>query len=156
MVSNSSGFQTLGLVSQGDITSSASGTAFTFAGINEVALIALAGSIDLSGISFANFHQLFIYARGSSGDVTMAAPISNVTLTSPTNILAAKTINISQGVVVTINSAQQADVFTDNPNYFGFGGTGTPVTSGTFGGAGAKNPQPLANAPPLGDAGHGP
>ena len=78
MVSNSSGFQTLGLVSQGDITSSASGTAFTFAGINEVALIALAGSIDLSGISFANFHQLFIYARGSSGDVTMAAPISNI------------------------------------------------------------------------------
>ena len=96
---------------------------------------------------------LKLYATGSNGTLNF---ISNVTLTSPTNILAAKTINISQGVVVTINSAQQADVFTDNPNYFGFGGTGTPVTSGTFGGAGAKNPQPLANAPPLGDAGHGP
>jgi hypothetical protein len=79
-----------------------------------------------------------------------------VTLTSPTNVLAANTINISQGVVVTISSTQQADVFTTNPNYFGFGGTGTPINSGTFGGAGAKNPQPLANAPPLGDPGQGP
>jgi hypothetical protein len=313
MVSNSSGFQTLGLVSQGDITSSASGTAFTFAGINEVALIALDGSIDLSGIAFANLHQLFIYARGSSGDVTMAAPItnidkvrirgerdvqlnaaatvnqnfkalagnnlvanstvnanqivlqslggitltsssqllamldsmgnsgqvviiasgsdtqlnvggtihadqgevdirqtgvagqttlnnaiihgdvvklsalgangvltigtgndlsadtvlklyapgsngtlnfiSNVTLKSPSNILAANTLNISPGVVVTISSPQPADIFTNHPNYFGFGGTGNAANSGTFGGAGAKNPQPLANAPPLGPPG---
>ena len=56
---------------------------------------------------------------------------SNVTLCSPTNILAANAINISQGVVVTINSAQQADVFTNNPNYFGFGGTGTPASTAT-------------------------
>ena len=60
------------------------------------------------------------------------------------------------GGVVTINSAQQADVFTNNPNYFGFGGTGAPASSGTFGSVGAKNPQPLANAPPLGDPGQGP
>jgi hypothetical protein len=324
MVSNSSGFPTLGLVSQGSINFSASGTVFTFGGIEQVGLIALNGSINLSGISFANFGQLFIYARGSGSNVTFDAPVSNlnrvqlraegdievgapvsvngtqqdkrgfkalagnnlainstvtstgggillqslggitisssaqiqtlldsmgnsseiiilatasdttiavggtiqadqgevdirqtgvagitalnnatihgdvvkisalgtngtlnigtgnvlgadtilklyatgsngtlnflsnVTLSSPTNILAANTINISQGVMVTINSAQQADVYTTNANYFNFGGTGTPLNSGTFGGAGAKNPLPLANAPPLGDPGQGP
>jgi hypothetical protein len=96
---------------------------------------------------------LKLYAPGSNGTLAFT---SNVTLSSPTTILAAETINIAQGVVVTINSAQPADVYTTNPNYFGFGGTGTPATTGTFGGAGAKNPQPLANAPPLGGPGQGP
>ena len=94
-----------------------------------------------------------LYATGSNGTINF---LSNVTLSSPINILAAHTINISQGMVVTINSTQPADVFTDNANYFGFGGTGTPATSGTFGGMGAKSPQPLMNAPALGDPGHGP
>jgi len=323
-VSNSSGYPTLGFVSQGGINSSDSGSVFTFGGMQQVALIALNGSINLSGISFANFGELFIYARGTGSSVTFAAPVSNldrvqiraegdiqvsspvtlngtaqnhrgfkalagnnlvvnstvnstgggitlqslggiaisssaqlqtlldatgssgqiiilasgsdtsvnvsgtvqaqqaevdirqtgisgqttlnnamihgdvvkisalgtngalnigsgnvlgadtilklyatgsngtlnflsnVTLSSPANILAANTINISQGVVVTINSAQQADVFTNNPNYFGFGGTGTPANTGTFGGVGAKNPQPLSAAPPLGGPGRGP
>jgi len=323
-VSNSSGYPTLGLVSQGGINSSDSGSVFTFGGMQQVALVALNGSINLSGISFANFGELFIYARGTGSSVTFAAPVSNldrvqiraegdinvsapvtlngtaqnhrgfkalagnnltvnsavtstgggitlqslggiaisssaqlrtmldsmgnsgqiiilasgsdtsvnvsgtvqadqaevdirqtgisgqttlsnamihgdvvkisalgtngalnigsgnvlgadtilklyaigsngtlnflsnVTLSSPANILAANTINISQGVVVTINSAQQADVFTNNPNYFGFGGTGTPATTGTFGGVGAKKPQPLSAAPPLGGPGQGP
>ncbi len=321
-VFNSSGYPTLGLVSQGDITSSPSGAVFTFGGIQQVGLIALNGSINLSGISFANFGEFFIYARGTGSNLTLAAPISNlnkvtlraegdiqinapvtvngtvqdnrgfkalagnnlvanstvnshqmilqslggitvtssaqllsmldasgtngqivilasgsdtainvsgsiqaeqgevdirqtgdtgqttlnnatihgdvvkvsalgtngvlnigsgnvlgadtvlklyavgsngtlnflsnVTLSSPSNILAANTINISQGVVVTIKSAQQADVFTNHPNYFGFGGTGSAETTGTFGGAGAKNPQPLSSAPPLGGPGQGP
>jgi hypothetical protein len=322
-VSNASGSPTLGLVSQGAITTSAAGTAFTFGGMQQVALVTLNGSITLSGVSFANFGELFVYARGSSSDVTFDASVSNlsrvqlraerfievgapvtvngtisnhrgfkalagsgitinssitstgggitlqslrgitvsstaqlqtlldsmgtsgniiiladndttlevsgtvqatqgevdirhngatgitsldgatihgdvvkisalgvngvlnigasnvlgadtilklyatgsngtinflsnVTLTSPTNILAAHTINISQGVVVMISSPQQAEVFTDHPNYFGFGGTGSPASSGTFGGAGAKNPLPLANAPPLGGPGQGP
>ena len=323
-VLNSNGYPTLGLVSQGNISTSASGTVFTFGGMQQVALISLNGSIDLSGISFANFGELFIYARGTGSSVTFAAPVSNlnrvqlraegdidvsstvtvngtaqnhrgfkalagnnltvssavtstgggitlqalggitvsstaqlrtildamgnsgqiiilasgsdtsvsvsgtvqatqaevdirqtglagsttlnnatihgdvvkisalgangtlnigsgnvlgadtilklyapgsngtlnflsnVTLSSPTNILAANTINISPGVMVTINSAQQADVFTNNPNYFGFGGTGTPGNSGTFGGVGAKNPLPLSAAPPLGGPGQGP
>jgi hypothetical protein len=323
-VSNSSGYPTLGFASQGNINSADSGAVFTFGGMQQVALVTLNGSINLSGISFANFGELFIYARGTGSSVTFAAPVSNlnrvqiraegdiqidspvtvngtqqnqrgfkalagnnltvnsavtstgggitvqslggiaisstaqlrtmldsmgssgqiiilasgsdtsvnvsgtvqadlaevdirqtgisgqttlnnatihgdvvkisalgtngalnigsgnvlgadtilklyatgsngtlnflsnVTLSSPTNILAANTINISQGVVVTISSAQQADVFTNNPNYFGFGGTGTPANNGTFGGVGAKNPQPLAAAPPLGGPGQGP
>src|SRR2546430_9952133 len=44
---------------------------------------------------------LKLYATGSNGTLNF---ISNVTLSSPTKILAANTINISQGVVVTINS----------------------------------------------------
>ncbi|MEY2527221.1 MAG: hypothetical protein QOE73_1992 [Verrucomicrobiota bacterium] len=318
-VSNSGGYPTLGLVSQGDITSSASGAVFTFGGMNEVALVSLNGSINLSGISFMNFGQLTIIARGEpNGSVTLAAPISNlakvqlrapadvqvnaavtvsdqfkalagnnlvvaspvnanritlqslggialanssqlvsmlnsvgnsgqiviiasgsdtpinvggsiqtdgeldirqtgvagqttlnnatihgdvvkvsalgtngavnirsgnsisadtviklyapgsngtlnflnsVTLSSPSNILAANTINISQGAIVTISNPGNtaAQVFTNNPNYFGFGGNApSPATAGTFGGAGANNPQPLANAPPLGSPGGGP
>jgi hypothetical protein len=325
-VSNPNGVKLLGFASQGGITSSTSEATFTFSGANQVALVALNGSINLSGISFANFGQLYIYARGSGSNLTLSAPISNlnkvelraegdiqinspvtvngtvqdnrgfkalagnnlvvnstvtstgggiklqslggitlssssqllsmlngignsgqvviiasgsdtplnvsgtiqadqgevdirqtgvagqttlnnatihgdvvkvsalgnngslnigsgnaisadsviklyavgsngtlnflssVTLTSPSNILAANTINISQGAVVTIaNQANtKADVFTNNPNYFGFGGTGTPATAGTFAGAGANNPQPLANAPPLGAPGGGP
>jgi hypothetical protein len=96
---------------------------------------------------------LKLYATGSSGRLNF---LSNVTLTSPSIILAAASINISVGVVVMINSPQPAAVFTNNANYFGFGGTGTPATSGTFGGAGAKNPAPLASAPLLGGPGQGP
>lgn len=317
-ISNASGVPFLGFASQGGITSSASGAVFTFSGISDVALVALNGSINLSGISFENFERLEMYARGTGSNLTLAAPISNinhvrlraegsvqvnapvtavdenfkafagvdfqtgstvnanqitiqslgsinisnsaqllamlnsvgnngqivliasgsdtavnvgglvqadqgevdirqtgvagqtnlnnatlrgdvvkvsalgtngvltiasgnsinadtviklyapgsngtlnfvsnVTLTSPSNILAANTINIVQGAVVTINSANQADVFTNNPNYFGFGGNApSPATAGTFGGAGAKDPQPLANAPPLGAPGQGP
>ncbi|HYR22185.1 MAG TPA: FecR family protein [Chthoniobacterales bacterium] len=313
-VSNSNGYPTLGLVAKGDINSSPTGAVFTFGGMQHVGLVSLNGSITLSGISFANFGELFVYARGSN--VTMEAPVSNVdkvtlravdtvllkapvavnhsfkalagnnfqtssmttanqitiqslgsiniqnssqllamvdavgnsgqiviiasgdngtaniggtiqadkgevdirqtgtagqttlnnatihgdvvklsalgangrlnigsgnvldantilklyavgsngtlnflanvTLTSPSTILAADRINIAFGVVVTINSLQPADVFTNNPNYFGFGGTGNPATTGTFGGMGAKNPLPLANAPPLGAPGQGP
>jgi len=328
MVSNSSGFQTLGLVSQGDITSSPSGTVFTFGGMQRVALVALNGSINLSGISFANFGQLVVYARGSGSNLALAAPInlqrvelraegnlqvnspvtvtgtmqdsrgfkalagnnlvlnstvnstgggilvqslggitvsssaqllsmldsmgtgheiiilasgsdgavnvggtvhadqaevdirqtgvagnttlnnatihgdvvkisalgangvltigtgndlsadtvlklyatgsngtlkfiSPVTITSPTNIFAANTITINSGVVVTINSVNKADVYTNNPNYNfvpgpTYNGPLPNASNGTFGGIGANDPQPLANAPPLGDPGHGP
>src|SRR5438874_3222694 len=77
-VSNASGYPTLGLVSQGDITTSPSGTVFTFGGMQQVGLIALNGSITLSGVSFANFGELFVYARGGSSDVKFDASVSNL------------------------------------------------------------------------------
>src|SRR5258708_19113951 len=46
--------------------------------MQQVALVALNGSINLSGISFANFGELFIYARGAGSSVTFAAPVSNL------------------------------------------------------------------------------
>jgi hypothetical protein len=328
-VSNSSNYPILGFASQGGITSSASGATFTFSGVNQVGLIALNGSIDLSGISFANFGELFIYARGTGSNLTLAAPISNlnrvqlraegdiqvkapvtvngtaqdhrgfkaiagnnlvvsstvtstgggitleslggitltsssqllrmldsmgnsgqiviiasgsdtalnvsgtvqadqgevdirqtgvagqtnlsnatlhadvikvsalgnngtvnigngnslnadtviklyapgsngtlhflnsVTLTSPSNILAANTITIDPAAVVTINSANKADVYANNPNYNfvpqpGYNGPPPNAANGSFAGAGANDPQPLANAPGLGLPGQGP
>src|SRR5947207_7897204 len=71
-VSNSSGYPTLGLVSQGDITSSPSGATFTFGGMQQVAIVTLNGNITLSGISFANFGQLILYARGTGSNLSMA------------------------------------------------------------------------------------
>lgn len=317
-ISNSSNFPTLGLAAKGDISFSPSGTVFTFGGMQDVGLVSLNGSITLSGVSFANFGEFFVYARG--GNVTMEAPVSNVdkitlravdtielhsplavnqsfkalagntfetssmttanqitiqslgsinianssqllallnsvgnsgqvviiasgnngvaniggtiqadkgevdirqtgtagqttldnatihgdvvkisalgangalnigtgnvlnadtilklyaigssgtlnflsnvTLSSPANILAANTITISPGVVVTINSVNKADVYTNNPNYNfmpgpAYNGPPPNAANGSFGGVGAKDPQPLANAPPLGGPGQG-
>ena len=78
-VSNPNGIKIIGFASQGGITSADSGATFTFSGASQVAFVALNGSIDLSGISFANFGQLYIYARGSGSNVTLAAQ-------SPTSI----------------------------------------------------------------------
>src|SRR5262249_12532543 len=55
------------------------------------------GSINLSGISFANFGELFVYARGSGSNLTFASPVSNlqrvhlraendITLTAPVTV----------------------------------------------------------------------
>jgi hypothetical protein len=120
----------------------------------KISALGTSGTLNIGSSNILNADTILkLYATGSNGTLNF---LSNVTLSSPTNILAANTINISPGVIVTINSTQPADVFTNNPNYFGFGGTGTPVTAGTFGGMGAKNPLPLANAPPLGAPGQGP
>jgi hypothetical protein len=60
--------------------------------------------------------------------------------------------------VVTIGGSTPADVYTGftnetpNANYTGFGGNGS--TTGTFGGAGANDPQPIGNAPPFDSTNH--
>src|ERR1700731_2977249 len=101
-VLNSNGYPTLGLVSQGNISPSASGTVFTFGGMQQVALISLNGSIDLSGISFANFGELFIYARGTGSSVTFAAPVSNL---NRVQLRAEGDIDVSS--TVTVNGTAQ-------------------------------------------------
>jgi hypothetical protein len=108
----------------------------------------------------AKIHSKFLVAFVCTATMSILAQASFAQGPTSQNVDRAQLLqdqtNISQGVVVTINSAQQADVFTNHPNYFGFGGTGTAATTGTFGGVGAKNPQPLANAPPLGAPDQGP
>src|SRR5438067_10777358 len=99
-VSNASGYPTLGLVSQGDITTSPSGTVFTFGGMQQVGLIALNGSITLSGVSFANFGELFVYARGGSSDVKFDASVSNL---NRVQIRAERSIEV--GAPVNVNGA---------------------------------------------------
>ena len=122
--------------------------------IVKVSALGINGVLNIgNGNTLAADTILKLYATGSNGTLNF---VSSVTLTSPSNILAANQINIAQGAVVTINSAKAADIFTNKANYFGFGGTGSPGAAGTFGGAGARPPLPLSNAPPLGGPGGGP
>jgi hypothetical protein len=90
--------------------------------------------------------ELKLYATGSNGEINF---INNVTLTSnSTAILAGNRITIQPNKIVTIaGNGGAADVYTNDPNYSGFGGNNP--SNGTFGGNGAKNPLPLANAPPF-------
>lgn len=86
---------------------------------------------------------LKLYSPGSNGTVNFVA---DVTLSGASRkIIAGNTVNIFNGVVVTIGGKDPASVFTNNANYTGFGGNGS--RTGTFGGAGAKNPLPLNQAP---------
>ena len=78
--------------------------------------------------------------------------VANVTLGGAgTKTIAGNTVNIFNGVVVNIGGQNPANIFTNHPNYTGFGGNGSGT--GTFAGAGANNPQPLNQAPPIGPSG---
>ena len=75
---------------------------------------------------------LKLYSPGSNGTVNFVA---DVTLGgASTKIIAGNTVNIFNGVVVTVGGNHPASVFTNNANYSGFGGNGS--RTGTFGGAG--------------------
>ena len=92
---------------------------------------------------------LKLYGASANGEVRF---IDNVTI-GGTNftIIAGDTVTINNSKTVTVIDAN-ADVYTGfingvpKTNYTGFGGNGS--TTGTFGGAGAHNPQSIANAPP--------
>jgi FecR protein len=88
---------------------------------------------------------LKLYSPESNGTVNFVA---DVTLGgASTKIIAGNTVNIFNGVVVSVGGSHPASVFTNNANYSGFGGNGS--RTGTFGGAGANNPLPLNQAPSL-------
>ncbi len=114
------------------------------------------GVLNVGGGMLSADSTLKLYAPGSSGQLNF---ISNVTLGGNSlKILAANSITIFDNVVVTIGGSRPADVYTGftgeipNANYTGFGGNGS--TTGTFGGAGANDPQPIANAPPFDGTNH--
>lgn len=97
---------------------------------------------------------LDLYAPGSNGTLKF---VSNVTLSSGTVMnLAANTITILPSVVVDIEgNGGPANIFTNNPNYNftpgpSYTGPAPNPSNGSFGGLGAQDPQPLANAPPFG------
>ena len=109
------------------------------------------GVLNIGGGTLSADTTLKLYAPGSNGQLNF---ISNVTLGgNSAKILAANSITIFNNVVVTIGGSKPADVYTGftgevpNANYTGFGGNGS--TTGTFGGAGANDPQPLEKAPPF-------
>jgi hypothetical protein len=106
------------------------------------------GTLQISGGTLNANSVLKLYAPGSNGQIIFLA---NCTLQGGSmSIIAANTVTIANSVIVTTNG-RAASVFTNTANYSGFGGNGT--TSGTFGGLGALNPQPLSSAPPLGNPG---
>jgi len=114
------------------------------------------GVLNIGGGTLSADSTLKLYAPGRNGQLNF---ISNVTLGgNSVKILAANSITIFNNVVVTIGGSKPADVYTGftgeipNANYTGFGGNGS--TTGTFGGAGANDPQPIANAPPFNSTNH--
>ncbi len=88
---------------------------------------------------------LKLYSPGSNGTVNFVADVALSGASA--KIIAGNTVNIFNGVVVNIGGKSPASVFTNNANYTGFGGNGS--RTGTFSGAGAKNPLPLNQAPAL-------
>jgi len=109
------------------------------------------GTLNIGGGTLSADTTLELYASGSNGRLNFT---SNVTLGgNSAKILAANSVTIFNNVVVTIGGSKPADVYTGftdeipNANYTGFGGNGS--TTGTFGGAGANDPQPIENAPPF-------
>jgi hypothetical protein len=103
------------------------------------------GTLNIGGGTLSADTTLKLYASGSNGQLNF---LSNVTLDGNSKkILAANSVTIFDNVVVTIGGNAPADVYTNNPNYTGFGGNGS--TTGTFAGAGANRPRPLSEAPPF-------
>src|SRR2546423_13767519 len=92
---------------------------------------------------------LKLYSPGSNGTVNFVA---DVTLGgASTKIIAGNTVNIFNGVVVTVGGNHPASVFTNNANYSGFGGNGSRTR--TLGGARGNNPLPPCPSPALGAPG---
>jgi hypothetical protein len=119
------------------------------ADIVKVGALGNAGTLTIGGGRISADTILKLYAPGPNGSITF---IANVSLAgNSTKIIAANTITINDRVQVDIGGKNPAQVFTNRANYTGFGGNGT--TTGTFTGAGAQDPQPLANAPPFGPPG---
>jgi hypothetical protein len=102
------------------------------------------GTLRIGGGTLSANTLLHLYAPSSNGIVDF---VSNVTLNSTGNVpvIAANTVIIENGVVVTIGGSSPAHVFANVPNYSARNG-GNNSTTGTFAGAGATT-QPLGGQP---------
>jgi hypothetical protein len=120
------------------------------ADIVKVAALGNNGTLNIGGGAFSADTTLKLYATGSNGSVNF---IADVTLDGASQkIIAGNSVTIFNNVTVTILGQNPASVFTNHANYSRLNG-GNGSTTGIFGGVGAHNPQPLANAPPLGPPG---
>jgi hypothetical protein len=104
------------------------------------------GTLRIGGGSISANTLLHLYAPGSNGVIDF---ISNVTLNNSSTavVIAANTVTIENGVVVTIGGSTASNVYTNVPNYSARNG-GNNSTSGAFAGAGATT-QPLGGQPPF-------
>ena len=110
------------------------------ADVVKVGVLGINGTLRIGGSSISANTLLHLYAPGSKGVVDF---LSDVTLNSTGSVpvIAANTVTIEKGVVVTIAGSSPANVFANVPNY-------NNSTSGTFAGAGATT-QPLDGRPPF-------
>jgi hypothetical protein len=100
------------------------------------------GTLNIGSGTISADTLIKLYAGGSSGTIDF---VDNVTLSgNSAKIIAADTVIINNGKIVTILGPSAADVFTNHPNYTGFGGNGS--RTGTFAGQGAVT-HPLSAAP---------
>jgi hypothetical protein len=100
------------------------------------------GTLNVGGGTIDADSTIKLYAGGSNGTVNFT---DNVTLSGHSaKTIAGNTVTIFNGKTVTVLGTGPANVFTNHPNYTGFGGNGT--TTGTFGGQGATT-NPLSAAP---------
>ena len=114
----------------------------------KVATFGSGGELNIGGNSLIGANTaLRLYAEGSNGTINF---LSDVTLQSSNAIIAANTVNITDGTGVTISGGEtRARVFTNNPNYsIVNGGNNHNEGAGRFGGAGATT-SPFADRPPL-------
>jgi hypothetical protein len=92
------------------------------------------GTLNVGGGTISADSTIKLYAGGSNGTVNFT---DNVTLSgNSAKAIAGDTVTIFNGKVVTVNGSAPVDVFTNNPNYTGFGGNAS--TTGTFAGQGAN------------------
>src|SRR6266498_99695 len=86
----------LGLIAVNGITSGGPGGVLTFEGIRDLLLATQDGPITLGPeISFSGLHELMIYARGSSSDLTLGSDIST---TSRVRLLAERDMSITSSI----------------------------------------------------------
>ena len=144
------GVTNLALISVGDITSGLPGGTLTFGGIDALLLASQNGSINLgSEITFQDIPTLFFYARGGSGDLTLASPIvgttdlflyagRNITFNAGTNLIlggqfsartASGNISVSEPGDITVGGSLSATV-NNNGGDIGTGGNISLTTGG--------------------------
>jgi hypothetical protein len=100
------------------------------------------GTLTIGGGSMSADNMIKLYAGGSNGTVIF---VDDVTLNGKSlKTIAGDTVTIVDGKVVTVHGPGPVSVFTNHPNYTGWGGNGS--TTGTFAGNGAVT-QPLSNKP---------
>jgi len=86
----------LGLIAVNGITSGGAGGVLTFEGIRGLLLATQNGSITLGPeISFSGLHDLTIYARGSSSDLTLGSDIST---TSQVSLFAERDMSLTSSI----------------------------------------------------------
>jgi hypothetical protein len=132
----------------GDLGSVTLNTATVHGDIIKVAALGQVGILTIGGSVLNADTTLKLYAPSTTGQIRFVADCQIGA--KVTNIIAAGTVTIINGVTVTV-TGRPVDVFTNAAHYMGFGGDNS--TTGTFAGLGATSPQPLSAAPPLGSAG---